>query len=232
LTLAALALGFLLWASPTLADDAPSKQPPRPETDLTLADLAPYREALHGKPGGPATAVAFRALWDSPERYKGRRVRVEGRIARRFRQGAFGTFPPLIEAWPVSPSGDPLCIVFPDPKPTEPGPSTSAPGATVAFEGVFLRLVRYPGGDTARLAPLIVGDHPPELLSASPVSKPDVGENETAWGGFSRLDWALGIAAAAVVMLVLARQHLGRPLQRPLRVETEVDPPPEFVDRA
>ena len=90
--------------------------PPRTtESGLTLSDLAAYRAALEGKaePTGPAVAVTFRELWDHPERYQGRRVRVEGRVARRFRQGAFGTFPPLVEAWAVSPAGDPFCLVFP-----------------------------------------------------------------------------------------------------------------------
>ena len=53
-------------------------------TGLTLADLVPYRAALEGKPAGTAVAVTFRALWDHPEQYQGRRVQVEGRIARRF----------------------------------------------------------------------------------------------------------------------------------------------------
>ena len=57
--------------------------------------------------------VGFRELWDHPETYRGRRVQVEGRVVRRFRQGAFGTFPPLDEVWAVSPAGDPFCLVFP-----------------------------------------------------------------------------------------------------------------------
>ena len=218
---ALLALAVILFTSQGPADE-PQNKPPG--IDLSLSDLAPYRAALDGKPEGPAIAVDFRALWDSPGRFQGRRVRVEGRVARRFHQGAFGTFPPLVEAWAVAPSGDPFCLVFADPN--SPDHASSTLGATVRFEGVFLRTVRYQGGDTARLAPLIVGDSPPKLVAAAPTSKPTTGADQGIWGGFSRLDWLLGIASAAVVMLVLGRQHLGRPT----RFETEADHTPDFAD--
>jgi hypothetical protein len=197
------------------------------EPALNLADLAPYRAALDGKPAGPATSVTFRELWDHPEGYKGHRVRVEGRVERRFRQAAYGTFPPLVEAWAVNPAGDPFCLVFPDSKETD-----AAPGASVRFEGVFLRQVRYQGGDTARLAPLIVGDRAPAVTAAAPKPGPSgLVSGRWAWDGFSRLDWELGLAAAVVVALVLARQHLRRAPRRPLRLEAETEPPPEFIDR-
>jgi hypothetical protein len=44
----------------------------------------------------------------------------------------------------------------------------------------------------------------------------------------SRLDWAIGLAAAAVVALVLARQHLRGPVRRPSNVE--IAPAPLFDD--
>ena len=139
------------------------------ESSLSLSDLAPYRAALEKRPGGtptPAKAVTFRDLWDRPETYQGHRVRVNGRVVRRFRQGAFGTFPPLTEVWAVAPAGDPFCLVFPTPAGS--GPADAAPGASVRFEGTFLRRLRYQGGDTARLAPLIVGDGPPSVTTPAP----------------------------------------------------------------
>jgi hypothetical protein len=217
-----------LWLIPTpaFAADGPAADPA-----LNLANLAPYRAALEGKPAGPAASVTFRDLWDHPDRYQGRRVRVEGRVARRFRQGAFGTFPPLVEAWAVNPAGDPFCLVFPDPKGQGPaGPDAAAPGSSVRFEGIFLRQVRYQGGDTARLAPLVVGDGPPAVITAAPKPAPtDAGADE-AWGHFTAFDWGLGLGAAVVVALVLARQHLRRAPRKPLRLESEIEPPPEFVD--
>jgi len=233
---------LLLPAGPICARDGDDRGAALPAgSDLALADLAAYRAALDGKPAGAATAVTFRALWEHPETYQGRRVRVEGRVARRFRQGAFGTFPPLVEAWAVTPAGDPFCLVFADPSPGVDGPAAApapVPGASVGFEGVFLRQIRYPGSDTARLAPLIVGDRPPTVTAAAapepgPAPGPDrarVGPATGVWGRFSRLDWALGIGAAVVVVWVLVFQHLRRPPRRLLRLEGQVDPPPEFVD--
>jgi hypothetical protein len=206
------------------------------ESGLTLSDLAPYRSALEGKAeptGGPAVAVTFRELWDHPERYQGRRVRVEGRIARRFRQGAYGTFPPLVEAWAVSPAGNPYCLVFPASRvnavePKAGGPD-AVPGASVRFEGTYLKRVRYHGGDSERLAPLIVGDRPPVVTTPAPVRKPgdDPGPSD---GGWTRLEWMIGLIAAAFVALALARRHLRAPTRRPLRREPEIEPAPEFVD--
>src|SRR4051794_33974791 len=80
------------------------------EPALSLSDLTPYRAALETKGGAaPARAVTFRELWARPDAYGGRGVGVEGRVVRRFRQGAFGPFPPLTEVWTVSGAGDPFC---------------------------------------------------------------------------------------------------------------------------
>ena len=111
---------------------------------------------------------------------------VRGRLERTFRQGAVGSFPPLVEAWVFSTSGDPFCVVYPQAgagSSTGTGPSgVSAPGSStdehrgearpaspagpgpgrmVRFTGTFLKMVRYAAGDGDRLAPLIVGDRPP-----------------------------------------------------------------------
>ena len=59
------------------------------------------------------SAVKFRDLWNRPDVFRGRRVTVEGRVVRIFRQGPVGSFPPLAEVWITSPAGDPFCVVFP-----------------------------------------------------------------------------------------------------------------------
>jgi hypothetical protein len=186
---------------------------------LTVADLAAYRAALsplRGTPEPPA-AVDFRALWDHPRAYQGRRVRVEGRLVRRFRQGSFGTFPPLEEAWVFSPKGDPLCLVFPASPETE--TRLSEP---LGFTGTFLKLVEYQGGDGRRLAPLIVGPAPPVAVVRD---RPPSGVPSA-----TRLDWTIGLAAALVVALVLAYRHLRRPLRRPLELKSPIEPEPVFDD--
>jgi len=216
---AAVVLGAVGHAA---ADDEPG---------LSLSDLAPYRAALEGRgaSAGPAVSVTFRDLWDHPDRYKGRRVRVEGRVARRFRQGAYGTFPPLVEAWAVSPAGDPFCLTYPAPADAggnAGGGPDAAPGASVRFEGVFLRRLRYRGADADRLAPLIVGDRPPAVVAPAP-ARPASGRPDT---GAVWFEWALGLAAAAFVALALARQHLRGPSRRP--TSRDADPPPDFLDGA
>ncbi len=188
------------------------------DTPLTIADLAEYRAALSGKAHDPPVAVGSRALWDHPETYRGRRVQVEGRIVRRFRQGAFETFPPLEEVWVVTPADDnPLCLVFPEKR----GRASPGPGDSVRFVGTFLKRVQYQGGDGPRRAPLIVGARPPVATAQAPPVTP-------SGRGPSALDWLVGSVVAALVVLVLARQHLRRPVHRPLRVEVP-EPPPDFV---
>lgn len=159
------------------------------DDQVGLADLAAYRAALSGRataddarPSSPPARVGFRDLWEHPESYRGRRVTVIGRLERSFRQGAVGSFPPLVESWIFTPSGDPMCIVYPRPEDPRQGgrggrspvaaadplrrPDASAgkpgPGRMVRFTGTFLKTVRYAAGDGERLAPLIVGDKQPE----------------------------------------------------------------------
>ncbi|MBX6316286.1 MAG: hypothetical protein IRY99_25740, partial [Isosphaeraceae bacterium] len=80
---------------------------------LSLADLPAYRQALEATPLGAAVPVTFRDLWDDPAAYRGRRVRVEGRVARRFRQGAVGQLPALSELWIATNDKNLICSVFP-----------------------------------------------------------------------------------------------------------------------
>jgi len=194
---------LLLIAAGVSADDSP----------LSLADLEAYRVALSAKVDGSAPLVRFRDLWDRPEAYAGRPVRIEGRVARLFRQPRLGEFPPLVEAWVVSPSGDPFCLVFPQTR----GRATPEPGASVRFSGTFLKRIKYQGGDTARVAPLVVGPEPPSTSDSH--SRPE----GLSW---SAIDWMMGLAAAAVVALILARRHLSRPVPPP----PVHDPPPVFFD--
>jgi hypothetical protein len=185
--------------------------PDEEQGPASLSDLPEYREALEADARGPAPLVTFRDLWDRPDFYRGRPVRVEGRVARLFRQEPLGAFPALTEAWASSPEGDPFCLVFP----TGDGDSPQI-GATVRFRGTFLRPIRYKGGDVDRLAPLIVGGGPPEMSTSPPRQGPA--------SGFTPLDWGMGIAVSGVVVLILLRQFLGRPARRPAHRE----PPPTF----
>ncbi len=97
------------------------------DSDLThqisLADLADYRVALSGKAtaddakaNDPPSRVLFKDLWLHEDRFRGRRVTVQGRVSRIFRQGPVGSFPPLAEVWITSRAGDPICVVFSQPR--------------------------------------------------------------------------------------------------------------------
>jgi hypothetical protein len=218
---AAPVLGMVLAGLLLVPAVAAAATPARAAEDaaLTVADLAAYRAALsppQGTPEPPA-AVDFRALWNHPATYQGRRVRVEGRLVRRFRQGSFGTFPPLEEAWVFSPQGDPFCLVFPAAADTQ--TKVSEP---LGFTGTFLKLVEYQGGDGRRLAPLIVGPAPPVTRARDrrPSGVPPA----------TRLDWTIGLAAALVAAFVLAYQHLRRPPGRPLELKSPIEPEPVFDD--
>ena len=194
---------LILFATSAPADDTP----------LSLPDLETYRVALANRPTGPIAPVRFRDLWEHPEAYAGKLVKVEGRVARLFRQPRVGEFPPLVEAWVVSPSSDPFCLVFPQVE------ASKMPeiGASVRFSGTFLKRLKYEGGDSPRVAPLIVGPEPPSTSA---------GSSEVASRAWSPQDWMMGLGACAVVALVLARRHFARPSSPQLGH----DPPPVFLD--
>lgn len=193
-------LGLIFLASPAPARDLPASPP----------DLEAYRQAL--KPGGTPAPVSFRDLWDHPDRHQGRPVRVAGRLERHFRQPARGDLPPLTEAWLLDPAGNPFCLIYPS------DPSAPGPGSKARFDGTFLRMLRYRGADAERIAPLIVGPRPPRAGPIAPTSghpaQPEA------------IDWAVGLALASLVILVLGVQHLRRPARRP----ATHGPPPRFVD--
>ncbi len=239
-----------------------------PETShqLSLTDLAGYAAALSGKPTAeaaretdPPFRVKFKDLWNRPDRFRGRRVTVEGRVMRIFRQGPLGSFPALAEAWITSPAGDPFCVVFPQDgsngqKEAVPGDPASvraeeekgaqnnggmpAQGRVVHFTGTFLKMVRYTGADTNRLAPLIVGDARPVPIPTERIERnKDSALPRATDDGDAAIKltyWALGLAAAGLVAVGLARWHLRGPILPSRRhmksADLGPDPPLEFIE--
>ncbi len=207
--MARAALAVVLLAGWTLAGRA------RDDGPLSLADLSAYRAAIDPvKPGAPdAKPAGFRDLWDRPAEFQGRRVAIRGRVERVFHQGAVGEFPALAEVWLIDPATDPMCLVFPE-SPDQPAPK---PGDRVQFEGMFLRRIRYRGGDVDRLAPLVVGPGPPSVESPAAPERP---------GSTPPFEEVIAAVLAGMVVLALLRAHLRRPVRRPI-----VDAPlPEFQD--
>jgi hypothetical protein len=235
-------------------------------SQLTLADLAAYRAALSGKATAdsaestdPPVKLVFRDLWEHSDRYRGRRVTVDGRVSRIFRQGPVGQFPALAEIWINSSVGDPFCVVVPQGKDTKPSTAAVAnpavdralrpflgPGTNVRITGTFLKMLRYTAGDAARVAPLIVGDQAPVIV---PGTNQTVGaratvargamaaQNPLALGTWSPASWLTALLLIVVVGSLLARRHLEvafRPRRVPRRAHLQetADPPLEFVDQA
>lgn len=196
------------------ADDSP----------LALTDLAEYRRALVARePEEPRPPlVTYRTLWDHSAAYQGKRVQIEGRVVRRFQQGSVGTFPALVEAWAVTPFGEPICLVYP--APSSPAKADAAPGReNVRFVGTYLRRIRYAGADVDRLAPLIVGPAPPRVPSRSARIPESVAADEA---GSRFNDGILAALAGLAVVMVLVWQHLRKPLTRTSLLEP--GPAPQF----
>lgn len=274
-------------SSPGLEVEAGAVDESRDQDRLGLADLAAYRAALAGRATGdrarssdPPVRVGFRELWKAPDDYRGRRVTVRGRVERTFRQGAVGSFPPLVEAWVFTASGDPLCVVYARSGADEgaveagrekgPAPGQGrhplplgdrAAGQSVEFTGTFLKMVRYAAGDGDRLAPLIVGDRSPSLVTAIEGGSVEARAAEAAGqgevlraiggkvagagqnggrSGWSRSSWILGLTMAAVAVAAIAAQHF-RGARMGHRANARdrgrerrhegPDPPLQFVDR-
>jgi hypothetical protein len=211
---------------------------PQTSHQLSLADLGGYRAALSGKPtaddarpSDPPVQVKFKDLWNRPDVFRGRRITIQGRVARIFRQGPVGSFPPLAEVWITSPAGDPFCVVFPQPGSSDDA-ATGLQGAasgtalaleekhgdaervaaipelgrTVRFTGTFLKMVSYAGGDGARLAPLVVGDRLPTTVARKPAAGDSSSEEASpdATGGNRHSGTVLGPAYWALGLAVLA----------------------------
>ena len=106
------------------------------------------------------------------------------------------------------------------------------------FTGTFLKMVRYVGADTNRLAPLIVGDAQPVPVPVERIesNKEDALPHATNDGdaAIKLTYWALGLAAAGLVAVGLARRHLRGPIASSRRCikssELSPDPPLEFIE--
>ncbi len=163
---------------------------------LSPETIAAYRDALRDSDTSPAQPVVFADLWNRPDVYRGRRVRIEGTIVREFRAPASGELPARVEVWFEDASRNLACAVFPDG-----APSRSFAGR-VRATGTSLGQVRYQSSDSVRLAPLIVGSTPP-LALGNPV--PNFGSSWDATG------WLVGLGGFAVVAIFMARAFARRP---------------------
>jgi hypothetical protein len=236
---------LLLSISASVAFSATSSNAHEYESasQLTLTDLADYRAALsglsttdHAPATDPAIKVSFKDLWAQTDAIRGRRVTVEGRVERIFRQGPIGTFPALAEVWITSTAGDPFCLVAPQKaeaaksSPTDRDRETNRPlrvipglGQHVRFTGTFLKMVQYLASDGARLAPLVVGSQPPvsvwdphQKVSIEPYRidkrSNDTGQRASSGAYRARLSaiYPLGLIVLVLVIGIFTWQRLRR----------------------
>ena len=247
-----LVLGYSAWST---ADDIESTD------QLSLADLTDYRVALTGKPtadqarpSDPATRVVFKDLWNRAKAFRGRRVVINGRVERIFRQGPVGSFPALAEIWIVSPTNDPFCVVVPQERASasltvnnqsrESGNTVQQlpkVGQQVQFTGTFLKVVRFAAGDGARLAPLVVGDQPPVPVqdAAKANNRHSRSTNDLgSWSAELPGSWLLGLTLALVMVGAVASRYLRfqahrtelQDRRRKATASLGGDPPLEFVE--
>ena len=105
----------------------------------------------------------------------------------------------------------------------------------VRFTGTSLKMVRYAGGDGARLAPLVVGDRSPVavIARANPTGTGESGKSYSG-GALGPGYWAIALAALAVCAMLFARWHLRVPMRtaggRRSPGSGIEDPPLEFVE--
>lgn len=180
---------------------------------IGLTELESYHEALQAAPKGPAPPVRFEQLWLDGPLWEGRDVTIEGRVVRQFRQPAVGSFPPLVEVWIASTTGNLTCGVFPDR-----GPIPTRAGA-IRLTGRYLWRIRYESADGPREAPLLVGAEPATAVADPPrATLPRAGAH--------RIDWEVAVGLLLFVTLVLGVQHFRRPGRR----STGRALPPDFWD--
>ncbi len=235
--LATLVVGWAV-ASSNLDSQARAAQDQQTQAPrLGLDELAAYRQALQGKPAAtlandlelPVAATALMLEQNAP-RYQGRRVVVEGRVARAFHQPALGDFPALVELWLTDPKGHLCCVVCPDSQTASTASPAAPVGETVRFTGTFLRKVGYPSERGERHAPLIVGPGPTERLepAADWSDRRAQSPPPSAW---TPLGWLIALPAAGVIVLWgWWSRSVAKPRKARIDDDSHGDPPIQFIE--
>ncbi len=153
---------------PIVPDSGPEFAGVRDLTPMSIMDNAALQLLLKRTRTTPPEALASRAradltyahLWDRPARYRGVPVHLVGTALRAITYEVSPELAPgkrLYEAWIVTPDSQrlPYACVFE--APPNGFPIGSNLSEWVAFDGYFLKNLRYVAGDTTRGAPLLVG---------------------------------------------------------------------------
>ena len=234
-------LAACAWPRPARAGLLATRPPLGPGTTSRVRPGRPAGRARgprgqgdHRRRRGPRTLpgpVSFRDLWDHPDDWRGRRVTVRGTVARVFRQGAVGSFPPLVEAWLSTPGGRPFLRGLPPAGAGGPeATARSSRARTVDFTGTFLKTDPLCGGRPAAAGPADRGrsaagpgrrgaparDRPRRPCGRSGPARSRIRRPLPVADSWSAAGWALGLVLGLAAAAVLAWQHLAevRPRRR------------------
>jgi hypothetical protein len=148
-----------------------------------------------------ASQVPMRHLWDNPEDYRGKLIRLDLHVRRIERLEAKGEnsagVAEVYEAWAGTDDakGQPYCVVFPD---LPAGMQTGDVQLDGAFVGYFHKWLWYqPGVGKARNAPLLIGRIqliPKPIVKAAPLTKDPL---------FPWIAGGVGVMVAVIVVLVI-----------------------------
>ena len=152
--------------APIVADTSPEFETVTDKTVLSFRDSAAYAKLLAESRALSPTKLAARSrtdvlyahLWQDPPHYRGVPIHIQGAAKRVLRyESKLSKTGWLYEAWVILPDlrQYPYVCVF------EEAPVGFPIGSNiselVAFNGYFLKLMRYEAADTGRGAPLLVG---------------------------------------------------------------------------
>lgn len=213
----ALPIGILIGI---VGSTTRSTRAERPEP-FGVADIPSYLSALQRTTRVPPRRVGFRDLWERPETLRGKAVSIDGRLVARFRATASGRLPSRTELWIDAGSGNLVCLVHPahGSSPT----SEAKIGDPIRFEGTFLRMIPYQGGDVPRIAPLVVGPRAAETTPSDRKSRPTLDPKSESW------DWMIGLGVGGFVIIVILGSALGSRRSRPSAIERTSEAP-TFLD--
>jgi hypothetical protein len=151
---------------PIEPDRAPEFETVKDKTAIGLRDMAAYRMLLERARETPPAELARKSrrdvlsyqIWERPEHYRGVPIHLLGTVLRVLTyETKLSPRGRLYEAWMVTSDSqrNPYVCVFEDaPKGFPIGDQLNE---RVVFNGSFLKLMRYQGGDSLRVSPLLVG---------------------------------------------------------------------------
>jgi hypothetical protein len=153
-------------APPIVPDRSEAFETVTDRTPMGFRDNAAYAHVLEKARAKTPAALAAEArrdvalthLWERPELYRGVPIHVQGTVLRVIRfESKLSRTGWLYEAWITTPDVRRLLYDCVFEEPPDGFPIGTDVHERVAFNGYFLKLMKYQAGDVARAAPVLVG---------------------------------------------------------------------------